>query len=201
MNLSSAELLFHKIRNFRHSCLNLMAMGGGLPSPFRGGAGGGVMRIESVVGRVLKEKKATLAVAESCTGGLISHLLTQVPGSSDYFLFGAITYSNASKMKVLGVLPETLKNYGAVHEQTAKEMAEGVRQLAGSTYAISTSGIAGPDGGTPEKPVGTVCIGIATPQSSQGYRFCFPSDTREANKRVFAIAALELLYKELSAYP
>ncbi len=159
------------------------------------------MRIESVVGRVLKEKKATLAVAESCTGGLISHLLTQVPGSSDYFLFGAITYSNASKMKVLGVLPETLKNYGAVHEQTAKEMAEGVRQLAGSTYAISTSGIAGPDGGTPEKPVGTVCIGIATPQSSQGYRFCFPSDTREANKRVFAIAALELLYKELSAYP
>lgn len=153
--------------------------------------------IEAVVGQLLKEKHASMAVAESCTGGLISHLLTQIPGSSDYFLFGAITYSNASKIRVLGVLPETLKNYGAVHEHTAKEMAQGVRQLAESTYAVSTSGIAGPDGGTPEKPVGTVCIGIATPKGSQGYRFCFPSDTREANKRIFAIAALELLYKEL----
>jgi nicotinamide-nucleotide amidase len=149
------------------------------------------------IGRLLKEKKATLSIAESCTGGLISHRITQIAGSSEYFLFSAVTYSNASKIKVLGVPPESLERFGAVHEEVAKQMAEGVRQVAGADYAISTSGIAGPDGGTPEKPVGTVCIGIATPHGAEGLRFCFPSESREINKERFAIAALEVLYNIL----
>ncbi|MBW2664410.1 MAG: competence/damage-inducible protein A, partial [Deltaproteobacteria bacterium] len=115
--------------------------------------------METIVGSLLRRKKATIAIAESCTGGLISNLLTNVPGSSDYFLFSGVTYSNKTKIKVLGVSEATLKKYGAVHEETAKEMADGVRRISGATYGISTSGIAGPGGGTNEKPVGTVCIG------------------------------------------
>lgn len=151
----------------------------------------------AVVGRFLVEKKATLAVAESCTGGLISHMLTNVPGSSDYFLFSGVTYSNETKKKVLGVSSEVLEICGAVHEKTAKEMAEGVRRIAGSTYGLATSGIAGPGGGTDDKPVGTVCIGISGKDLSQGFRFYFPFYNRMRNKKIFAMKALDILRREL----
>jgi len=154
--------------------------------------------METIVGSLLCKEKATIAVAESCTGGLISHLLTNVPGSSDYFLFSGVTYSNKAKIKVLGVSGATLKKYGAVHEETAKEMADGVRRLAGATYGISTSGIAGPGGGTNEKPVGTVCIGIATADSVEAYRLNFQFNERLRNKMIFAITALDLLRRKLS---
>ena len=156
--------------------------------------------METIVGSLLCKEKATIAVAESCTGGLISHLLTNVPGSSDYFLFSGVTYSNKAKIKVLGVSGATLKKYGAVHEETAKEMADGVRRLAGATYGISTSGIAGPGGGTNEKPVGTVCIGIATADSVEAYRLNFQFNERLRNKMIFAITALDLLRRKLLAF-
>ena len=153
--------------------------------------------METIAGSLLRREKATIAVAESCTGGLISHLLTNVPGSSDYFLFSGVTYSNKAKIKVLGVSEATLKKYGAVHEETAKEMADGVRHIAGATYGISTSGIAGPGGGTNEKPVGTVCIGIATADSVEAYRLNFQFNERLRNKMIFAITALDLLRQKL----
>ena len=153
--------------------------------------------MQRVVGELLTKKQATLAVAESCTGGLISHLLTNVPGSSGYFLFSGVTYSNEAKEKVLGVSSKVLQQYGAVHEEIVKQMAHGARQVAGATYGLATSGIAGPDGGTDEKPVGTVCIGLATPHEVKGFRFVFPFNTRLMNKRIFAMKALDLLRREL----
>ncbi len=153
--------------------------------------------MEGVVGGLLNEKCATLALAESCTGGLVANWLTNVAGSSGYFLFSGVTYSNAAKIKVLGVRPETLQQYGAVHEETAREMAEGARRVSGATYGLSTSGIAGPDGGTPDKPVGTVCIGFSAPDRSLGRRFTFRFGKRLMNKKIFAMAALDLLRKEL----
>jgi nicotinamide-nucleotide amidase len=155
--------------------------------------------MEAVVGSLLAGKKATLAVAESCTGGLISHWLTNVPGSSEYFLFSGVTYSNESKSKLLGVSTKILERYGAVHEEAAKEMAEGARRVAGSTYGLATSGIAGPAGGTNDKPVGTVCIGLASPNSVKGFRFFFPFNSRSRNKKIFAMKALDLLRHELQA--
>lgn len=154
--------------------------------------------MESVVGRLLTAESATLALAESCTGGLVANWLTNVAGSSNYFLFSGVTYSNEAKMKVLGVRQATLEKYGAVHEETAREMAEGARRVAGATYGLSTSGIAGPDGGTPDKPVGTVCIGVATPDRAFGRRLTFRFGKRLMNKKIFAVAALDLLRKELS---
>lgn len=156
---------------------------------------GGTM--EAVVGKLLLGREATIALAESCTGGLLANWLTNVAGSSSYFLFSGVTYSNRAKMDVLGVRPETLERHGAVHEQTAREMAEGVRRVAGATYGLSTSGIAGPDGGTPDKPVGTVCVGFAGPDRSFGRRLYFPFGKRLMNKKIFAMAALDLFRKEL----
>ena len=153
--------------------------------------------MEAVIGRLLTGKSATLALAESCTGGLMANWLTNVAGSSGYFLFSGVTYSNEAKMKVLGVRPETLQQYGAVHEETAREMAEGARRVSGADYGVSTSGIAGPDGGTPDKPVGTVCIGFAAADRSFGRRFTFRFGKRLMNKKIFAMAALDLLRKEL----
>jgi len=120
----------------------------------------GETTMEEVVGRLLTEKRLTLAVAESCTGGLIGHRLTNVPGSSNYLKADLVTYSNDSKVKVLRVREETLKQHGAVSEQCVLEMAAGARRVAGSDIAIATSGIAGPSGGTAERPVGTVCIAM-----------------------------------------
>lgn len=122
--------------------------------------GEGEVTMEEVVGRLLTERRLSLAVAESCTGGLIGHRLTNVPGSSNYFRADLVTYSNESKIEVLGVKEETLKQYGAVSEQCVLEMAAGARKLTETDIAVATSGIAGPDGGTPDKPVGTVCIAL-----------------------------------------
>lgn len=117
--------------------------------------------LERIVGGMLRDRKLTLATAESCTGGLISHRITNVPGSSDYFRGGFAAYANDVKQTVLAVRAETLAAHGAVSEATAREMAEGVRRALGADIGVSTTGIAGPTGGTPEKPVGLVYIGVA----------------------------------------
>jgi nicotinamide-nucleotide amidase len=153
--------------------------------------------IEKTTGQLLLANNATVAVAESCTGGLISHMLTNIPGSSEYFVFCGITYSNQAKIDILNVSAETIKTHGAVHEETAKEMASGVQRISGATYGLATSGIAGPTGGTEDKPVGTVCIGLATPHDCAGYRFHFWFGDRTLNKQVFAVAALDVLRREL----
>jgi nicotinamide-nucleotide amidase len=153
--------------------------------------------MEYVVGKLLAGRKETIAVAESCTGGLISNMLTNVPGSSSYFLFSGVTYSNDSKIKALGVERAVIEKYGAVHEETAKEMAACARRIAGSTYGLSTSGIAGPSGGSDEKPVGTICIGLATPEETKGFSYTFPFRDRLMNKKLFAVMALEILRREL----
>jgi len=149
------------------------------------------------VGRLLTKRGQTLSVAESCTGGLVAHLITDVPGASDYFLFSATTYANSAKEAILKVSRETLENNGAVDETTALEMAIGVRTAGGSDWAVSTTGIAGPSGGTEAKPVGTVCIGVAGPLGSHSQRFMLDSGDRERNKQLFAAMALEMLRREL----
>ncbi len=151
----------------------------------------------AVVGDLLLQQSATLAVAESCTGGLIADWLTDRPGSSDYFLLSAVTYANAAKQEVLGVEPTLLEKWGAVHEETAKAMATGVKKLGNATYAIATTGIAGPAGGSLEKPVGTVCIALAGPAKVESRRYFFPFGKRRLNKKIFAAQALNLLRLEL----
>jgi nicotinamide-nucleotide amidase len=153
--------------------------------------------MESEIAFLLLKNKETIGVAESCTGGLISHLLTNVAGSSDYFLFSGVTYSNDAKQDVLGVSGDTLKMYGAVSEETVREMATGVRRISGSTYGLATSGIAGPSGGTEDKPLGTVCVGISTKDQTLAYTFNSPFKERLSNKQIFAICALDLLRKVL----
>jgi nicotinamide-nucleotide amidase len=128
-------------------------------------------------------------------------MITNVAGSSDYFLFSGITYSNQSKIDVLGVSPETIRDCGAVHEQTVKEMATGVKNISGATYGIATSGIAGPGGGTDDKPVGTLCVGIATPEEVKSFTLNLNFGKRVMNKTIFAMIALELLRKELLGLP
>jgi nicotinamide-nucleotide amidase len=119
--------------------------------------------LEETVGQLLRERHATLSVAESCTGGLLGERITAVPGSSDYFVGGFITYSNRMKIESLGVSEETIAEFGAVSKETAEAMALGARRRTGSTYALAITGIAGPDGGSEEKPVGTVHVGLAGP--------------------------------------
>ena len=156
--------------------------------------------IEKVIGKLLREKKSTLALAESCTGGLIADMVTNVSGSSDYFVFSAVTYSNQAKVDILNVAQETIAKYGAVDEETAKEMALGARRISGATYGLATSGIAGPTGGTPEKPVGTVCIAMATPHECFAYRFHFLFGSRAMHKQMFAAAALDVMRRELLGF-
>jgi nicotinamide-nucleotide amidase len=153
------------------------------------------------VGRLLRARGQSLALAESCTGGLLAHWLTETPGSSDYFLFSAVTYSNASKIRVLGVSEETLQRWGAVSEETAAEMAAGARRAAGAAYGLATSGIAGPSGGSPEKPVGTVCIGLAAGDRPLAWRFQYTYTGRSMYKQGFAMKALDLLRRELLGLP
>ena len=117
--------------------------------------------LEETLVRILREKKLTVSTAESCTGGLLSSAITEISGSSEVFGFGVCTYANEAKMKLLGVKSETLEKYGAVSEKTAMEMAKGVKELSGSDIAVSLTGIAGPSGGTQEKPVGLVYLGVA----------------------------------------
>lgn len=151
------------------------------------------LTMQEEVGRLLTCQKATVALAESCTGGLVASMLTDVTGSSDYFLFSGVTYSNEAKVRVLGVSQSTLDKFGAVSEETAGEMAEGARRLTDATYGVSTSGVAGPGGATPGKPVGTVCIGVAGPGFCVTRRYVLSFDDRVLNKQMFAVRALEEL--------
>jgi nicotinamide-nucleotide amidase len=133
--------------------------------------GEGEVTMEEVVGQLLREKKKTLSLAEACSGGLVSHRLTNVPGSSAYFYGTVIAYSDAAKIQLLGVKPETLRQHGAVSEETVREMATGVRERLGTDLGVAITGIAGPDGGTPEKPVGAVCLALATDGSVVSRRY------------------------------
>ena len=153
--------------------------------------------MEAVVAQLLRKNRSTVAVAESCTGGLVSDRLTNVAGSSDYFLMSAVTYANETKTVILGVAAETIEAHGAVSEQTAKEMASGIRRISGADYGVATSGIAGPAGGTDEKPVGTICTAVAGPERVVSSRHVLPFRDRAANKEIFAHVALEMLRREL----
>ena len=152
--------------------------------------------LEERVGNLLVERGLTLALAESCTGGLIGHRLTGVPGSSEYFTGGVVAYSYDVKERVLGVRHDTLYDHGAVSEQTALEMARGARRLLMADIALAVTGIAGPGGGMPEKPVGLVYIALSARDWEQCERYIWPHD-RAGNKAASADAALTLLLKYL----
>jgi PncC family amidohydrolase len=150
------------------------------------------MALEDEVGARLAARGFTLATAESCTGGLLGHRITNVPGSSAYYLGGFVAYANEAKEILLGVRHETLLAHGAVSEETAREMARGARQRLGADVALSVTGIAGPTGGTPEKPVGLVYIALSAVDAESCQRHVWRGD-REANKEQTAGAALRLL--------
>ncbi len=152
--------------------------------------------LEEVVGKLLREKGKTVATAESCTGGYLSHLITSISGSSDYFEGGIVSYANRVKTELLGVYPDTLEQYGAVSREVVLQMAEGARRKLKTDYALAVSGIAGPTGGTPEKPVGTVWIALAGPKGSEAQLFHF-GEHRGRNIRRSALAALNMLRLEL----
>ncbi|MBK9216466.1 MAG: competence/damage-inducible protein A [Chloracidobacterium sp.] len=152
--------------------------------------------MEAVVGRLLIERSETLSVAESCTGGLIGWRITEVPGSSAYFIEGAITYSNEAKTRTLGVSPEILEKHGAVSSECAEAMAAGMRERAGTTHAVSVTGIAGPDGGSDEKPVGTVFFGYAGPDGTKSIKLVLPGDRYLIRWRS-SQAALDYLRRQL----
>lgn len=152
--------------------------------------------LEVVVGEILRKRRLTLSTAESCTGGLIGDILTNVPGSSDYYLGGVVAYSNQTKMAVLGIKEKSLQRYGAVSSQTVKEMATGVCRVIGSDCGIAVSGIAGPGGGTKEKPVGLVYIGVAYKGRVRVERHIFSGNRRVVKERS-AYSALDLLRRVL----
>jgi len=152
--------------------------------------------LEVRAGELLKAQGKTVVTAESCTGGLIAHRLTNVSGSSAYLLGGIVAYSNEAKMNLLKVQESTLIAVGAVSEEVAGEMALGARTLFHADFALSVTGIAGPDGGTDEKPVGLTYIGLATPEMVQVERFVWDGD-RESNKDFSADAALKMLIEHL----
>jgi nicotinamide-nucleotide amidase len=156
--------------------------------------------MEEVVGELLRGAKATLATAESCTGGMIGQMITAIAGSSDYFDRGFVTYSNQAKLDLLGVREEILREHGAVSEPCARAMAEGARTRAETTFAVSVTGIAGPGGGTPDKPVGLVYIGLSTPERTVVRRIRWPGQ-REQVRAISAMVALDLLRRELSGLP
>ena len=152
----------------------------------------GTESLEETVVRSLIDRKRSLALAESCTGGLLANRVTDVPGASEIFLAGYVTYSNDAKCDVLGVDRDLIDRVGAVSAEVAAAMAAGARKRAGSSYAISTTGIAGPAGGSDEKPVGTVFIGLSTDTGTTTKKFFFPTD-RTTFKQMVAQAAFEIL--------
>lgn len=149
------------------------------------------------ISNLLKQKHLTVATAESCTGGLVAHSLTNISGSSDYFDRGIVSYSNNAKVELLGVSEEILEKYGAVSEQVAIVMAEGVRTKSNVDIGISTTGIAGPTGGTKEKPVGLVYIAVSTTKNVVVKKFQFTGN-RIQNKESTCNAALEMLLDNLN---
>ena len=154
--------------------------------------------LEEIVGRMLRDRSLTVAVAESCTGGYVAHALTNIPGSSAYVAGGIVAYSNPAKMDLLGVSPEALRQHGAVSEVVAMQMAEGVRRRLGADLGLSTTGVAGPAGGTSEKPVGTAWIGYADTGGVAAHRLQLVRD-RMLNKQLTATFLLERVRKNLLA--
>jgi len=152
--------------------------------------------LESEIGQLLTEHTLTLAAAESCTGGLVGHRLTNVPGSSAYFLGGIIAYADDAKERLLGVHPNTLSEHGAVSEATVREMARGVRRAFGADLGVAVTGIAGPGGGMPGKPVGLVWIALSARDAELARSFVWDGD-RLSNKERSAQAALELVREYL----
>jgi PncC family amidohydrolase len=156
--------------------------------------------LEIQVGQMLRERGLKLVLAESCTGGLLGSRITDVSGSSEYFLGGVVAYSYEAKADLLGVSWDTLNTKGAVSRETVLEMARGIRNLMKADIAVSVSGIAGPGGGMPEKPVGTTWVGLATENGEWAKKYQFSGD-REANKVSAADAALNLLLGYLQGKP
>ena len=154
-------------------------------------------RIEEAVGALLIEKKLSVSVAESCTGGLVGHLITNVPGSSVYFMGGVMVYTNEAKVKLLEVSYEILEEFGAVSEHAVRQMAQNVRRLFKSNIGIAVSGIAGPGGGSLEKPVGTVYIGLNVADNNWSERYLFKG-SRQQIKQYTAETALELVRRYLN---
>jgi len=148
------------------------------------------------LGKLLKEKHLTISVAESCTGGLVMDKITNVSGSSEYFMGGVVTYSDELKMKILGVKEETLKRVGAVSEEVAQEMAKGVKNHTNTDIGVSTTGIAGPTGATPVKPVGLVYIGFCSSSEELVERHIFKGDRRLVKEQA-AQAALDIAIRGL----
>jgi nicotinamide-nucleotide amidase len=152
--------------------------------------------VDQIVAQGLRSRRATVAVAESCTGGLLGGRLTALPGSSDYFLGGVTAYADSVKVSALGVDPALLELHGAVSDEVAEAMAEGARRVGGATYGLSTTGVAGPDGGTADKPVGRVHLACASPEGYRTARECFPGDRHDV--RAWAVVrALHLLRETL----
>jgi PncC family amidohydrolase len=152
--------------------------------------------LEERLGTLLKARGWKLAVAESCTGGLVADRITNIAGSSDYFLGGIVAYANAAKENLLGVSPDTLLAHGAVSQETAIEMAVGVRRAFGADLSLSVTGIAGPGGAQPDKPVGLTFLGMSGPSGDRFERHVW-SDDRRGNKALSADAALKMLLDEL----
>ncbi|PYK30615.1 MAG: hypothetical protein DME57_06350 [Verrucomicrobia bacterium] len=152
--------------------------------------------LEEILVKLLADKKQTLATAESCTGGLLANRITNVAGSSKVLLAGYVTYANEAKIDILGVDPKLIEQHGAVSEEVARAMAEGARKRARSTFALATTGIAGPDGGSEQKPVGTVYVAVAGEKETKVKKLFFPSD-RETFKQLVAQFAFEMLRREL----
>ena len=158
--------------------------------------GEGETNPQTVIGELLLERGATVSTAESCTGGYLAHLLTEIAGSSRYYWGSVVSYDNSVKINTLGVSTKTVEKYGVVSSQCVKEMAEGVRKKLGTTYSIATSGIAGPGGGTPEKPVGTLWMAVSGPKGTVTSTIVSKS-TRAINIERFAASALDLLRRSL----
>jgi len=154
------------------------------------------MRLEKTIGNLLREKGWTLSIAESCTGGLVCDRITDVPGSSDYFEGGMINYSNESKERHLGIPLDFIKKYGAVSPQVARRMAQGVRKTFNTTFGLSTTGVAGPTGGTKRSPVGRVFIGVAKGKRTWVRQHNFKGGRREIKKKA-SERSLEFFYEIL----
>jgi len=153
--------------------------------------------LEQEAGNLLRQKGLTLGVVESATGGLISHLMTNIPGSSDYYKGSVTAYSNEAKIKIIGVKEDTINKHGAVSHQVAEEMAQGGQKVLAADICLADTGIAGPGGATPDKPVGLFYIGLASPSGTYTQKHVFTGD-REQNKRDAAATALRWLKEYLT---
>jgi PncC family amidohydrolase len=156
------------------------------------------MSLEQDIGNLLRQKGLTLGIVESATGGLVSHRITNIPGSSDYYQGSVTAYSNQAKIKVVGVSEDTIYQYGAVSPQVAEEMAQGGRKILSADICLADTGIAGPGGATPDKPVGLFYIGLSHGESTYSQKHIFPGD-REQNKQSAAETALSWLKEYLTS--